>query len=214
MPEIDFDFFADVRQRIGGQGFQSVTRIPLMDVAAVYSIESLIRGFLVSRNGLTALLDGLDDTQVKYQPAPGEFSIGEVVSHMVAAQGGIYNALLDLSGIVMPFVAHAEGGPGGGARNTLGADALRANLREATDEIVDLMRQIARVEEPTIREYPVFGKMSPKSWIMFQIYHDYDHVAQAKAVRDSVGFPVTAIVSDSQKVVDAIDSTQPESASG
>jgi hypothetical protein len=193
MPEVDFDQLVST-----AQAFQAGGQFSFVALAQPYSIEAIIRAFSQRREALTALIAPLDDVQVRFKPAPEEFSIGEVVSHMVAAQGGVYNALLDLSEIVMPFINHVPGGPGAGAQNRLNADEVRAALREATEEMIELMRQSARVENPPTRDYPNFGKMSLKSWMLFQIFHDHDHVQQAEAVARLPAFPKRQLVATDQ----------------
>ncbi|MEP7286364.1 MAG: DinB family protein [Chloroflexota bacterium] len=184
MPEIDFELVNSVLA-----DFQRGISRPFIEIASPYSIESIVRGFNSQREELFTLLDSLDDTQIVYKPADSEFSVSEVVSHMIAAQGGVYNALLDLSEIVMPFVAHTPNGPGAGAQNTLKAADAREQLHTATDEMIEVIRQVARIDKPAMRDYPDFGLMSPKSWMMFQITHDYDHLRQAKKIRAAEGFP-------------------------
>jgi hypothetical protein len=65
--------------------------------------------------------------------------------------------------------------------------------------MIELMRQSARVENPPTRDYPNFGKMSLKSWMLFQIFHDHDHVQQAEAVARLPAFPKRQLVATDQR---------------
>jgi hypothetical protein len=51
------------------------------------------------------------------------------------------------------------------------------------------MRQAARSEQDHVVDYPLFGKMNYKAWMLFQLWHDQDHLRQIKTVKDSAGFP-------------------------
>lgn len=184
MPEVDFELLASMRAE-----FQLGIRRSLLEIAEPYSFEAVIRAFSLIRQELEALLETVDDVQIVHKPASNEFSISEVISHMITAQAGVYNALLDLSTMVMPLVNHGPTMPGAGAVNTLTVAKAKRQLQLATDELIELIRQIGRISEPTVREYPRFGKMSSKSWLMFQIAHDHDHIQQIKKVMTSDGYP-------------------------
>jgi hypothetical protein len=184
MPELSFDDLAETLR-----SFQSGTPRPILEVSEPYTVEAYVRAFTANRDELFALLDTIDDVQITFKPSPNDFSISEVISHMITAQGGVYNALLDLSHIVMPLIQHVQDGPGAGARNNLTVAGARATLQEATDEMTYLMREVARVEVPVRREYPFFGVMTTKSWMYFMMAHERDHALQALAVAKSEGFP-------------------------
>jgi len=164
--------------------------INLTSAASPYSVEELIRAFTRQRSELIAVISNLDDAQINFSPAPESFSISEIVSHITTAQNGPYNALLELSNIVLPFVDHVRFMPGEGARKQLSAAACQHMLNEATEELSDLMRQAARIDNnDTPKEYPILGSMTLKAWMLFQLGHDVDHLRQAKAVLSSEGFP-------------------------
>ncbi len=162
---------------------------PATEKARIYSVEELLRAFHRQRNEIIAQIADLDDVQVNYNPDPVNFSISQVVSHVVTAQNGTYHALLELSQIVIPHLDHATPVPGDGARKDLSADECRKMIPEATEELAEAMRQAARSEQTHEVEYPLFGKMNYKSWMLFQLWHDQDHLRQIKSVKESTGFP-------------------------
>ena len=97
------------------------TNVRLIDVANPFTVEELIRAFTRQRQEISTLVSDLDDEQVNYNPDPANFSISQIVSHMVTAQNGTYNALLELSQIILPFIDHVSFMPGGGAMKSLSA---------------------------------------------------------------------------------------------
>src|SRR5689334_18514093 len=90
----------------------SLNNLHLNAVANEYSVEELIRAFTRQRTELSGLISELDDTQVNYNPNSESFSVSEIISHIVTAQNGTYNALLELSQIVLPFLDHVSFMPG------------------------------------------------------------------------------------------------------
>ncbi len=167
----------------------SLNDLNLSAVANEYSVEELIRAFLRQREELRVLLNDLDDEQVNYNPDPENFSISEIISHIVTSQNGTYNALLELSNIVLPFLDHVSYMPGAGAKKHLTAKMCQQMLNEATEDLSDIMRQSARIEHFESKEYPGLGTMNLNSWIVFQLGHDLDHLRQTKSVLHSEGFP-------------------------
>src|SRR5579863_2760004 len=105
--------------------------LPITEKARIYAVEELLRAFHRQRKEIIALIADLDDTQVNYNPGLENFSISQVVSHIVTAQNGTYHALLELSHIVLPHLDHATPVPGAGARKDLSADECRKMLPEA-----------------------------------------------------------------------------------
>jgi hypothetical protein len=193
MPELDrttlISFFE--------QAFQKRS-VSLLALAEPYNTEALIRAFTAQRNEILSLLSDLDDTQVNYSPDEATFSLSEIISHVVTAQGSTFNALLELSHLVMPHIDHVPQGAGAGARKSLTVDQCRNLLTEATEELADLLRQIARIDNPQPQLYPNFGMMSFKSWAIFQLLHDLDHLNQAATLRQNANFTHTSVAPEQQ----------------
>jgi hypothetical protein len=161
----------------------------LIAAAAAYSVEELVRGFENGRAIMLSLLDGLTDDQARYSPDPKDYSISQILSHVMASQGNAFNAFLDLGNLVVPHIEHTSFEPGGGAVQGLTVPHLRDQLKDATAELIDLFRQAARDEHLNIRNYGFLGDMNAKSWLLFQTLHDGDHTRQARTVRDRDSFP-------------------------
>src|SRR5258707_7497510 len=118
MPELD-DIVMDTVYKT----LLSDRSAPITEKVRAYSVEELIRAFHRQRHEMTALIADLDDGQVQYSLDTENFSISQIVSHIVTAQNGTYHALLELSQIVLPHLDHATPIPGAGARQDLSAAA-------------------------------------------------------------------------------------------
>ena len=154
-----------------------------------YSMDELLRAFEGSRRGMLRLLNGLNEAQINFTPDPNTYSLSEVVSHIVASQGNVYNAFIDLSLAERPHIDPVPRNPGGGAQKGLSAEVLQAEFQKATNDLVELARA---TYDPTIKtqiEYNQFGKLSYKGFMFFQLVHDLDHIKQAQTLRRSPLFP-------------------------
>ncbi|HLY24911.1 MAG TPA: DinB family protein [Aggregatilineales bacterium] len=184
MPELDDAVMDNVYKTLLQDRSQ-----PLTEKVRIYSVEELLRAFHRQRQAIIALLADLDDVQINYNPDAENFSISQIVSHLVTAQNGTYHAMLELSQIVLPHLDHAAPIPGAGARKDLSAAECRTILPAATEELDEMMRQAARSDQTHVVEYPLFGKMNYKSWMLFQLWHDQDHLRQIRALTQNTGFP-------------------------
>src|SRR5260221_11835885 len=102
-------------------------------LATPYSIDELNRAFENLRHGMWRLLNRLTEEQVMFSPDPNTYSISEVVSHLVAAQGNTYNAFLDLAASNLPHVDPVPRNPGAVAEKGLTAVMLWGRLAESSE---------------------------------------------------------------------------------
>ncbi len=158
-------------------------------LATPYSIDELNRAFENLRHGMWRLLNRLTEEQVMFSPDPNTYSISEVVSHLVAAQGNTYNAFLDLAASNLPHVDPVPRNPGGGAERGLTAVMLQARLQKGTDDIVSLLKQVYEGDDAKMVKHFLFGDLTYKGWMLFQVVHDLDHLKQAQVLRRSPAFP-------------------------
>src|SRR5258706_1663362 len=138
MPELD----SATIERLAGEYFRSGQRVSLSELADPYLVDELIRGFENLRRSIKRLLNGITEEQINYKPDENTYSISEVISHLVSAQGITYNGFIDMSASTRPHIDPVPRGPGGGAEKGLTSMILQERLQKATDELIHMVREV------------------------------------------------------------------------
>ena len=161
----------------------------LSDLARPFAIDELIRPFENLRRTMSRTLQGLTEAQVMFSPDANTYSVSEVVTHLISAQGNTYNAFLDIACSTLPHVDPVPRGPGAGAEKGVTAADLQHRLQQATHDLIDILRKTYNPAEEREVLHPIFSNLTYKGWMLFQLAHDLDHVKQAQTVRRSPSFP-------------------------
>ncbi len=205
MPELD----GATIEKVAAAFFRG--QVQLNDEAEKYSLDELVRGFEGTRRGMLRLLNGLSEAQINYNPDPNTYSLSEVVSHLVAAQGNTYNAFLDIASSTLPHVDPVPRDAGGGAEKGLTGAILQERLQKATTDWISVARQTYTPDTNIGVEVGNFnggGKVSHRGAMLFQIAHDLDHFKQAQGLRRSPLFPAKETVGTEPEAT--LKSTEPE----
>ena len=172
--------------------------------------EVLLKELAESRERLLGLVQGLSREQRQYRPAPGRWSVAEIVEHVATVENRIlalvedalktapdttkrsaledHALLADVAGLVTRFQAPEFLVPTGKWQDdelTQQFEAARKRTREfaaATD--ADLRRYF--------RAHPVFGELDCYQWLRMAAAHCDRHRAQGEEVKASAGFPRAA----------------------
>jgi hypothetical protein len=185
MPGLD----TNTLQQLITDFFNSGGKQSLNDAARPYEIEELIRAFQNLRTQMGKLVNGLNETQINYSPNTDTYSLSEVISHLISSQGNTYNGFIDAAHSDRPHIDPIPRGPGAGAEKGLTAKILQDRLGKATDDLVLVLRETFNPNDERLTQHPVFGMLSHKGWMLFQLSHDLDHLQQAQTVRRMSGFP-------------------------
>ncbi len=183
MPDIDSAAIEQAALAVfrGGQ--------PPTKVADAYTMDELVKAFVGLRRATSRLLNGLSEEQVNFNPDEATYSLSEVVTHLIAAQGDTYNSFLDSVSSSRPHIDPVPRTAGGGAEKGLTAATVQQRLQRATD---DLLQIVHETYDPTsTRQVPLgnFGLMSQKGFMLAQLIHDLDHFKQSQALRRAPSFP-------------------------
>jgi hypothetical protein len=154
---------------------------------------------------------GLQQHQADWQPAPGEWSIGEILSHLAIAEiqtGKLTTKLTreaEAAGTLAPFpedvTAFAPPAPPQmrGMRapeavlpeRGLPLARLLADLEAVRARTQGSMEKIARLDpRPLTFKHPTLGDLDLAQWWMLQTRHDAAHLAQIREVKAAPGFPL------------------------
>ncbi|MBX3081087.1 MAG: DinB family protein [Anaerolineae bacterium] len=163
--------------------------------AADYLITDLADALESLRRAQLRLITGLTDAQVNYSPDPSSFSLSEIISHVVLAQNLTHNLLIDSTIIDLPHIDPLPRGAGDGSQRGISASTLISSLQHATESLMSVIKVIAP-QPPRLARHPLFGNMTTKGVLIFQIGHDLDHLKQAQLLRRTPGFPTKSMSLD------------------
>jgi hypothetical protein len=131
-----------------------------------------------SQSRLVDTLGSHNDADAARKPAPDEWSLRDLLRHVVAAEAGVAAMVGRL----------ARGEPSDGVRGTGsmidddGAtyDAMLARLRETNERLLAAIRAIPADAPLDVKSaHPFFGDLNCREWAAFQKIHDEDHIQHA-----------------------------------
>jgi hypothetical protein len=131
------------------------------------------------------MLDVLADVspgQAIFTPSAGQWSIRDIVEHVVAAERGVVEIIARLAGVDAP-----TSGPPAAGRSL---PELREHLAAVRAQLLTVAKEIpsdAALEAK--HEHFFFGPLNWKEWLAFQRVHDGDHLQQIEAIRGSPSYP-------------------------
>ena len=143
-----------------------------------YTFAEVWVRFAKARIALIDSVAEVDQEQADFRPDEGEWSISEVLNHLVTSSEKVSEIVEALSRGVTPrpgrIDPHRED-------TSLGIDELREMLT------LDSLRWSALVERlppapSTVltAPHPFFGEIHARAWLLFQRVHDMDHAGQVE----------------------------------
>lgn len=148
---------------------------------------------------LLAALDGVSEAQAAHKPGPRDWSILELLAHVVTIKRVMGALATNLSAGNLPpgfgpqfEEASAQDGVAIGSFGTL--DEARAALQTPHDELIAFIRALDNGAngdvnlEKTFKHF-LFGTFNCREWAIFQRVHDEDHTPQIAAIKAFAGYP-------------------------
>jgi hypothetical protein len=168
----------DARQRLVSYlGHQASKDVPVL----VELIEQ-------QRATLLALVDGVSEEQAAFRPAPDQWSVADVLRHVIAAEEGVARIVESLACGVVP-----EGQRALGSHIPDEAQPLAALIERLRAARADLLARVrgwpASPDLAATFEHPLFGPLNCKGWVAFQRLHDADHIVQLEQIKAAEGYP-------------------------
>ncbi len=142
---------------------------------------------------VAGLIDGLSEEQATFKPSPDDWSVLEVLHHVVSAKRGVARLCqrLGRGERVAGFGGEGQeqdGVTGGRPFATLGE--ARAAMDAAHRALLDFVDgPIATANVETRFAHFLFGELNCREWAAFQRVHDGDHAGQIEKVLAAPGFP-------------------------
>jgi hypothetical protein len=144
------------------------------------------------RARLLGLLDGVSEAQAAFRPAPDQWSIADVLRHVIAAEEGVARIVESLACGAVPDGRRALGSQIADEGQPL--PALIERLRAARRDLLARVRGWpASPDLAATFEHPFFGPLNCKGWLAFQRLHDADHIGQLEQIKAAEGYPGAAM---------------------
>jgi hypothetical protein len=139
------------------------------------------------RARLLALLDGVTDVQAAFRPAPDQWSIADVLRHVIAAEEGVARIVESLARGAVPEGSRALGSQVPDEGQSLAALVQRLRVARA-----GLLFRVLRWPVPpdlsATYDHPFFGPLNCRGWVAFQHLHDADHIGQIQQITGAEGY--------------------------
>jgi hypothetical protein len=142
---------------------------------------------------LALMLDGLSSDQASFKPSADDWSVLELMHHVISAKIGVARACERLAkGEVIP----SQGGEGDGQDGMMRGDTLtsiasaRAALQTAHQEMLNFLDSSLPKANLDVRfHHFLFGDLNCAEWAAFQRVHDGDHANQIEQIKAAPGYP-------------------------
>ena len=143
-----------------------------------YTFAEVWVRFAKARIALIDSVAGVDQELADFRPDAGEWSISEVLNHLVTSSGRVSEIVDALSRGATPSLGRIDPPR---EDTSLVIDELRERL------MLDSLRWSALVERLTpvastdlTAPHPFFGELHARVWLLFQRVHDMDHAGQVE----------------------------------
>jgi hypothetical protein len=147
----------------------------------------------VIREGHGHIIDAIanvSDAQAQHKPSADDWSILELMAHVVSTQRIIVGLCTSLGEGHWPPGVGAEweeerAQDGVTIARFASIDEARAASEAAHADLLALIRKLDGVDTTTRFKHFLFGAMNAREWAVFQRIHDFDHTPQLLAIKES-----------------------------
>jgi hypothetical protein len=173
----------DVIERVGGYIRHNAGKEPA-------AIRRLVQQ---GHEQLTGLLDGMTEQQATFKPRSEDWSVLELLHHVISAKRGVARtcSMLGRGEPVAGLGREGDEQDGMMGKRTYASLAeAREALEEAHQQIVVFMdTEMAQAQLELRFKHFLFGDLTSLEWAVFQRVHDGDHSNQIGQITSVTGFP-------------------------
>ncbi|MHB8684581.1 MAG: DinB family protein [Dehalococcoidia bacterium] len=132
-----------------------------------------------SQGRLIEVVSACDEAAAARSPGPGEWSMGELVRHVLAAERSVTT--------IVETLARSQTAQGERRAGSMADDApygaLLDELRTANERMLAAIRALpADADVVATATHPFFGELNCREWAAFQRVHDEDHIQHARKI--------------------------------
>jgi DinB superfamily len=154
--------------------------------------------------------EGLSQAQANWRASDDEWSVGEILHHLILAELGtgklVSKMLREAPPPIPPFPADLKGftplppPPPGPARapeviypeRGHALETLIADLRKTRERSRQAVERLADVDPRVFKwRHPAFGELDLAQWWLLHVRHETDHLRQLRGVKAASGFPTS-----------------------
>jgi hypothetical protein len=130
------------------------------------------------------VVGALSDDAASRKPSPDEWSVRELIRHVISAQRGVASLVHHLSrGAAPPASDDTRGAGNAVPDDERGFAAFVDELRAVNETMLQAIRDLPASPNLTERaKHPFFGDLNCLEWAVFQRVHDEDHVQHAQKI--------------------------------
>ncbi len=131
------------------------------------------------------VISALDDAAAAKAPAPDEWSVRELLRHVILAEQDVAALVRDLSrGAIPPPTITGRRGTGAMIDDDARPfSALVGQLRDINGVMLRAIEELPEAPDLQMKApHPFFGPLNCMEWAVFQRVHDEDHVQHAKKI--------------------------------
>lgn len=131
------------------------------------------------------VISALDDAAAAKAPAPDEWSVRELLRHVILAEQDVAALVRDLSrGAIPPPTITGRRGIGAMIDDDARPfSALVGQLRDINGVMLRAIEELPEAPDLQMKApHPFFGPLNCMEWAVFQRVHDEDHVQHAKKI--------------------------------
>lgn len=164
----------------------------LRATARRHSVEALRERVERQRAELFAQTVGVSQEQADFRPAPEQWSIGEVIHHVVLVEEWVAQVLTSLArreGLAEPerppdVGEHLQPTPG------CPFEEVCRRLVEARRPTFQAVDALPAEPDPGLTwPHPLFGPLNAKEWLLALALHDRAHIRQIQRIKKSPVYP-------------------------
>ncbi len=134
-----------------------------------------------SQQRLLAAFAGCEHEVAERKPAPDEWSMHDLIRHVVSAEAGVCAAIERLSRGDAPATPRRTGMQP--ADDGASYDELIDRLRTTNARLLGVIRALPPdADVTTTALHPFFGELNCREWAAFQRVHDEDHIQHAAKI--------------------------------
>jgi uncharacterized damage-inducible protein DinB len=169
-------------------------------------VEALWRELEAARAELLREVEGLSARQAAWRPAPGEWSVGEVLDHLTMAEiatgklttkltkdappAGFPQDLTEFAALPVPVSTAADAPESVWPTHGKPLAELLATMRAARERTRQSFdRLAARDPRPLRFKHARLGELDLAQWWRLAVDHDRVHVEQVRSLKRAPGFP-------------------------
>ncbi len=178
---------------------------------ATTTLRSLWDDNAAARTALCDAVRGLSDAQLSFRPAPGRWSVGEILDHLCLAERAMTRSIsrllqqaAGLGQIGDPEAMEAPSGridvdrynqPASAPESVLPSpdrplERLLAGLGESRERLLEVTKRVEdRVVGRVTLPHFQLGELNFYQWVAIHGMHDMKHLAQVRRIKADPAFP-------------------------